>query len=180
MKMYRNILLMSNDLTPWGNMGVSQWGVDAWNGLVGTLDFVLFKALLYKVRGSALPRAWHGSIRTYLTVGGHLIVPRGDFTRCTRTVDYPKLAVIFKVIVELVTTETDVAFILLISIRFEVRTALETNKLLVRGHLSSWNEFSTAALLSTDGLVRTVGIEVTVQPTTSSFPRAFVVHAHNM
>ena len=87
--------------------GASQWGVDAWNGLVGTLDFVHFKALSYKVRGSALPRAWHGSVRTYLTVGCHLIVPRGDFTRCMRTVDYPKLAVIFNVINELVTTETD-------------------------------------------------------------------------
>ena len=78
--MYCNILLMSNDLTPWGNMGASQWGVDAWNGLVGTLIFVRFKILSHKVPNRALPRAWHGSVRTYFKVGGHLIVPRCDFT----------------------------------------------------------------------------------------------------
>ena len=163
----------------------------AWTHGTGSLghSFLCFSRLCrIRSRGSALPRAWHGSVRTYLTVGGHLIVPRGDFTWCVRTVDYPKFAVIFKMVDKVVTTQTNIARILFVSwsivsfcFGLGVRTTLETNKLLVCGHLSSWNEFSTAALSRTlDGLVRTVGIEVTVQPTTSSYPLAFVVHAHNI
>ena len=100
-----------------------------------------------------------------------------------RTVDYPTFAVILEVVDEVVATQTGVAPVQFIStcLGLGVGTTLETNKLLVCSHLSSWNELSTATLYRTlDGLVQTVVIEVTVQPTTSSFPSAFVMHAHNV
>ena len=139
-----------------------------------------------EVESSALSRARHGSVRTYLNVGRHPIVRYGDLTRRMRTVGVAMFALIFEVLDEIVATKAHVARtgIQLNSIRFGlglgVRTHLETHKLLVCRHLSAWNECSAAALSRTgDRFVTALG-KMAIQYTTCSFPLAFVVYAHNL
>ena len=67
--MYFNVLFVLNDLTPGGNVGTSQRGVCARDGFIGAILFVCFETLTNNIESTALSRAWHGSVRTYLKMG---------------------------------------------------------------------------------------------------------------
>ena len=101
---------------------------------------------------------------------------------CMKAVDDSKPAVMFHMVDKVMATEADVTRIMHTSlcVRLGVGTALETSELLVRRHLTSWNNRSASIIRTLDGLVTTVCVEVAVQLTARAFPLALVVYTHDV